>query len=672
MPKKYALLLIIGLIPICTEAQKKEFGDISKTMLEMEVYEKDSTADAVVLFDVNEALIDENLEVLLKRHVRIKILTDKGMDYGDVSLRFVHDEDRQEIDDLKAQTYNLNDKGKIEKQKLGRRDKFTEKISESISEVKFVAPQLRKGSIMEYEYTWKSESIHDLPDKYFQRSIPVMWADYRVKVPEWFTYVIFKRSFYDFYAEEQTSYEDRATVRYKVYTGRPLSETLASREDRKEFRTARFNYSGTEYYWAMKDLPAISPEPYMKSHEDYYAQVRFQLARVEFPEEQPENILNTWPRLISALEEHDDYGKRLEENEFLENLTDKLTKELSGKEEKMLAIYNHIKEKISWDGRYRLFADDAFEEIYKEGTGSSSEINMILIKMLKEAGIYSSPVIISTRNNGEVIDLYPLTSQFNHTLVYAEIDDNVMVLDATDPSRPHTVLPIEVLNGTGLQLDGDKSRWIPIGSASVNKSKKFMSVSLSENGDLKGSVSSDLSGQLSINSRKIIKDKDEQSILSNKYNAIVDSIDVSEPLSNIKEDISFKTYFSIPSHTDMSKEIAYFRPPLFDNGFESSFSLKERKYPVDYSYTFSKSYISTITIPENWEVIEVPQSVIHVTENRKAEFRRLVQLNGRIITIVNSLTILENRFMPENYSDLKSMYDLMKKSKDEVFVLRKI
>ncbi|MBO6621408.1 MAG: DUF3857 and transglutaminase domain-containing protein [Balneola sp.] len=664
MPIRYALLLflIIGLIPICSEAQKKDFGDVSKTMLEMEVYEKDSTADAVVLFDVSEALIDENLEVLLKRHVRIKILTDKGMDYGDISLRFVHDEDRQEIDDLKAQTYNLNAKGKIEKQKLGRRDKFTEKISESISEVKFVAPQLRKGSIMEYEYTWKSESVHDLPDKYFQRSIPVMWVDYRVKIPEWFTYVIFKRSFHDFYAEEKNSYNDMAVVRYKVINGYQRLD---------DNRTQRFAYNGAEHYWAMKDLPAVSPEPYMKSHEDYYAQVRFQLARVEFPEEQPENILNTWPRLISALEEHDDYGKRLEENEFLENLADELTKELSGKEEKMIAIYNHIKEKISWDGRYRLFADNTFEDIYKEGKGSSSEINMILIKMLKEAGIYSSPVIISTRNNGEIIDVYPLTSQFNHTLVYAEIDNKVMVLDATDPSRPHTVLPIEVLNGTGLQMDGEKSRWIPIGSASVNKSKKFMSVSLSENGDLKGSVSSDLSGQLSISSRKIIKDEDEQSILSNKYNAKVDSIDVSEPLTNIKEDISFKTYFSIPSHTDMSKEIAYFRPPLFDNGFESSFSLKERKYPVDYSYTFSKSYISTITIPENWEVIEVPQSVIHVTENRKAEFRRLVQLNGRIITIVNSLTILENRFMPENYSDLKSMYDLMEKSKDEVFVLKK-
>lgn len=665
-------LLILG-VSNNIIAQQQDFGDVSKEMLEMEVYEKDSTANAVVLFDVAEATIDENLEVIMKRHVRLKILTDDGLSYGDISLRFLPNDGRQEINDIKAQTYNLSESGKIEKEKLGRRDKFENEISETVSEIKFVAPKLKKGSIFEYEYEWKSSTVYDLPDRYFQRSIPVVWNDYRVKVPEWFTYVIVKRSYYDFHVDEQTIYEDRATVRYKVYTGRPLDNNLASRSERQEFRTERFNYSGTEYYWAMKDLPAIKKEPFMKTEDDYYAQVRFQLSRVELPNSKPENVLNTWPRLVSALEDNGDFGKRIDGNKFLKGTISPLTKGKSTELEKMTTIYDHLKKKVSWDGSYRLLADEKFEDVYESGTGSSAEINLSLVQMLREAGLNSSPVILSTRNNGEIIDLYPITTQFNHVITYAEADGNAYLLDATDKDRPFTLLPPNVMNGKGLQVDGDKSRWITLASSTLNRSKQMMNIVLDESGNMEGTLEAVKEGQLSVEPVKAMKKGGEERkkyILSNYKGLNIDSVSVRE--TDTPEKISYKAYLDLPNYLNLNSDVAYLKPLVFDSEFRQAFSLKDRKYPVDYEYPFSRSYITNITIPENWTLEESPKSVLHVLKKRNGEFKRLVQVNGNIITILYSLTIVDSRFMPEDYADLKAMYDLMNKSMNERFVLKKV
>ncbi|MEP5944765.1 MAG: hypothetical protein ABJ356_09410, partial [Balneola sp.] len=109
MIKNFTLFLIVlfMFIPHLTEAQKRDFGDISKQMIEMDVYEKDSTASAVVIFDVGDAELDNRLEVQFRRHIRIKILTDEGFTYGDFSKRYIEKKPEQDISKIKAATYNL-------------------------------------------------------------------------------------------------------------------------------------------------------------------------------------------------------------------------------------------------------------------------------------------------------------------------------------------------------------------------------------------------------------------------------------------------------------------------------------------------------------------------------------------------------------------------------------
>ena len=668
----FVLVCFMGHLQV--NAQKLKFGDVPISDLKMEVYEKDSSANAVVLFDVAEARIDENIEVRLKRHVRIKILTDEGLGHGDVELDFRHKSPKQKISKLKVHSYYLDNDGKVIKNKLGKKEKFITKTNDNWSELKFAIPNLKKGAIFEYEYEWHSESIHDLPDWYFQRSIPVKWSEYTAFVPEWFTYMVVKRSYVDFLVDEMKSYNKTAVITFKesmggVGTGFSRVNTGA----RNRTRTESFDYVGTQYHWVIKDLPAIKDEPYMKAKRDYYAQVRTQLSRIQFPNSKAQTVLSTWPELIEALEEHSKFGKRIDGNKFLQAKANELAVDFGTEQEKMIVLYNHVKNTINWNEKHRLLADRKLQEVYKSGNGSGVEINLVLIQMLKEIGLKASPVIISTRNNGELIDLYPLTTQFNHVLAYVEADGVEYILDATHKDRPYSILPTSVMNVQGLLVSGENSKWVPIENTIKNRVSQSLEIKIDDEGSLSGELGAFLTGHFAYEARSESEsnnssDSEGDDEISSKIRdgIIIDSVEVSE--TDIMSPFKFKLFFSSTEYLDSSQDVIYFNPNLFQEEFETPFKLKDRQYPVDYEYPFTRSTTIKVQIPDSWEVSEYPKSRIHRLEGNKGEFRRLVQVQGNMITILYSLRINETRIMPEEYQNLKSMYDLMENCSGENFV----
>jgi len=102
--------LLILFVSTYSHAQTYKFGDVPIEQLEMTVYDKDSSAKAVVLFDKGETLVDyynDEYQVKFKRHVRIKILTDEGLEYGDISIDFRKAKPEQSFSKIMAETYNL-------------------------------------------------------------------------------------------------------------------------------------------------------------------------------------------------------------------------------------------------------------------------------------------------------------------------------------------------------------------------------------------------------------------------------------------------------------------------------------------------------------------------------------------------------------------------------------
>ena len=72
---------------------KFKFGTVPQDLLEMTVYDKDSTAAAVVLYEENIAYygvsgLTKDFEIVTDYTVRIKILTSDGVEYANGAIPF--------------------------------------------------------------------------------------------------------------------------------------------------------------------------------------------------------------------------------------------------------------------------------------------------------------------------------------------------------------------------------------------------------------------------------------------------------------------------------------------------------------------------------------------------------------------------------------------------------
>tara|TARA_R110002096_G_scaffold406782_2_gene605131 strand:- start:7558 stop:9579 length:2022 start_codon:yes stop_codon:yes gene_type:complete len=648
--------------------QTWKFGDIPRDQLNMQIYEKDSTASAVVLFDVGEFYVDEKLELHYKRHVRIKILTDDGLDAGDVAIGFREDNPEQRISKLKAETSYIDNDGKVKKSKLGRKDKFENKVTDNWTELKFTAPGLRSGAVFEYSYEMKSESPVDVPDWFFQREIPVLWSEYTAKVPEWFSYLPYKRSYHPFFEDYQEQYNDNATIQYSV---RQDNDIRAARTT--SHASARIDFNGTKYRFAMKDVPALTYEPYMKARVDYLAQVRFQLSSVQFPQELPRPILRTWPALVELFDESNNYGKRLRSSSTLKKNAEEVAGNKETELEKMIAIYDHVSQTMDWDNRYSTYVDESLDKLYKEGTGNSTEINFVLIQLLRDAGVEAYPLVMSTRDNGEIISIYPIVDQFNHTLALVKADGVHYLLDAKNDKRPYNMLPSSALNGSGLIIQSKEiDNWVNIVNTVPNSSVNLITLKVGADGQVTGNLSAKSSGYFALAERAVLeseepKEKIKTSLFVDQTGLVIDSLSTKE--AERTEPYQYSIDFSYENGDN--RDVVYINPLKVETINSNPFKKRDRTYPVDYDYNFSKSVVISIFIDQGWEVDEALESKAYKLPNDTGMFYRLVQTQGTTMSIRYTFSITKQRVAPSDYEALRKFYEDVANDNAELIVLKK-
>jgi hypothetical protein len=116
------------------------FSDYEKNLT---VYEKDTTAHAVVLNEIGYSKTENggDYNIVTQVHIRIKILDTEGFEEGNIKIRYHKNE---EITKVRATTTNMvNDTRMIND--LDIKDVYYEKLSDNYSSVNFTFPNLQKG-----------------------------------------------------------------------------------------------------------------------------------------------------------------------------------------------------------------------------------------------------------------------------------------------------------------------------------------------------------------------------------------------------------------------------------------------------------------------------------------------------------------------------------------------
>ncbi len=100
------------------------FGKVDKADLQLTTCDFDKDAEAMVLSDVGTYYLDfrgEQVYQEFQRHVRIKILKEKGLDRADIKIRYLHGTNSENITSLSANTFNLDEQGNIVVTKLDKK-----------------------------------------------------------------------------------------------------------------------------------------------------------------------------------------------------------------------------------------------------------------------------------------------------------------------------------------------------------------------------------------------------------------------------------------------------------------------------------------------------------------------------------------------------------------------
>ncbi len=654
-----------------SQAQKPpiKFGDIPMDQLEMTRYEKDSSAAAVVLADYGQSTMEysesDGFALQFERLTRIKILTKDGLDYANFTIPLYHSgSSNEKLSGLKAVTYNLEN-GKIIESKLKNEAVFKEKQDANVDIMKITLPNVKSGSIVEITYKIRSDFLFNFQDWEFQSAIPIVWSEYRARIPEYFNYEKYMQGYIQLTVSENTTEPNSITVNSKERGEGRVTQTTFS-QDKIDFQEARFR-------WAAKDVPAFKPEPFITTPRDFISKMNFELSFTKFPNQPMKNYMGSWEDINKTYAESDDFGGEVTGNGFLKKIVEEITAGHTSPEDKIGAICNYVKQTVVWDGNNRKYTGTSLKNVLDEKKGNSAAINLLLAAMLEKADLKVSPVLLSTRDHGFVREATPASSQFNYVICLVRLGDKYVLLDATDKFLPTGTLPEKCLNGNGLVVSKDGFEWIKL--QSPGKSRRVVNVDLvmEGTGELNGKLKLERTGYYAQGARQNYFSKGEADYVKDFLGSRSWELKKSEfqNANEIKQAFKETHEISIADHSSIAGEMIYLNPFIMDQEEGNPFKLETREYPVDYGSPFENLYFVKVILPDGYTIEEAPKSKAMTLPGSAAKYLYNVVQAGNTISISSSLAINQSLFTQEEYPHLREFYNQLVAKQAEQIVLKK-
>lgn len=665
--KKLNLLAFFLLFLNISIAQKLEIGNVSKTELEEKLHPKDSSAVAAYLFKNGRTFFEydqnEGFIMLSEVSVRIKIYKKEGYDFANATVPYyVYRNPEEKLSFSKAVTYNLVN-GQIEKTKLKSEGEFVEQRNKYTNIKKITMPNVKVGSIVEYVYLLKSKYYRSFRDWDFQTEIPVNHSEYSTTIPEYFTYNIHRKGFI---FPKETAEQFNKTINL---SNRERQGTTSSTVDYQSI-----NYIAKKTTFELNDIPALKNEAFVNNIDNYSAGLKYELAMTNFPGSTIEQFSQNWESVINAIAADPDFTTELNKNNYFEDDLAVLTTGLSTNEQKIGAIFRFVQNRMNWNGFMGFGCNDGVKKAYSTKTGNIAEINLMLVAMLRAVGLQANPVLASTRSNG--IPFYPSISGYNYVMAAIELNNEVILLDASDKNSNPNILPERVLNWTGKVLRADKSMFDVNLMPTKNSLRNVtMLCTLDADGSVSGKMREqnfDYNALEFRDSFRNIKEESYLDALEKKHSNIEVSNytiqDKNDPSKPIVEIFDFKKTAAV----DIIGNKIYFSPLFFLTRTTNPFTQEKREFPVEFGYGFQTKYTITTNLPAGYAVETLPQPVAMALSDGLGSFKYSVAAQETSVQVLISIDINSPIYPADFYEDLKAFYnEIIKKESEKIVIVKR-
>lgn len=675
--KSIVILAMIGCLWHSTAAQNPvnmKFGKPTKEEMQMTEYALDPNADAVMLCrltDVNYTVQQKGFLVDYHERIRIKVLKPEGARFASVTIPYtILNQEKtgpkasklslnaryfsvgsissssfeqagnsvtedavgtfveEDVQEPKATAYNMEN-GKVKKTKLRSSDIVKEKVGDESYEVRFTVPDVRQGTVIEYEYTIHSQLFYRLRDWTAQCDMPVAFARLEMDIPVYLAFNI----------EEHGIQRLNCTCTTSSLTYKLESDFLAKPV------TIQTNH----YVCVGRDLKAMSKDAYVWNINDYRAGITAELKSFSTVGTPTFSYVKTWNDIDRILLDDEDFGKQLNNHSPLHD--EMLAGNISGiadEQERAAAVCRLVFNKVKWDGKYDLWPENTRKTL-NQSKGSNADINMLLIQSLHDVGLNAVPVLLRQRDKGLMPYNFPSLQKLTTFVVGIQLANNTNVyVDASSAGGYLNVLPENLLVERAHLLTMGKS------GSSVNLQKTVRSqtmtivnATLANDGTMSGTQTTQYRGLSAQHYRQKTGKTDEFAMEATE-----------EEKFTIKGDVNHDTIHIVP----------FYMPPLAKNCFTSD----KRLMPVEFPSEMSQQVVVNITLPEGYTLAEIPQQVAASTPDKSISGIYFVSQTDNKVQIDFQFKINKVLHQVENYDKLRGIFDLFHKCSTQSIAIKKL
>lgn len=640
--KLLVLLLVFG---FC-HAQDK-LGKVTVSELQEKSYPGDTSAAAAILFKHRHTtfnLIDGKWRMTTETLMKIKIYKKSALDLGNVEESFFHGSGQEEVYFNDCATYNLVN-GDVQRTKLKSDGEFLERTNKYMSTKKISLPNVKEGSIIEYKLIKHSYSIANPDICYLQYEIPVKRVTYRFYAPTYMAYNVRRGGF------------------------------LKPEMEQTRMNSTNGDYQETRYVFKLNDVPAMRDEEYVNNINNYRSRIIFELS-MYYSSRETINYAADWEGVAKKIYEHEDFGPQLRLTGYFEKAIDSVLNGLTERDQKVNAIFKFVQSRMTWNEFMGYYCETGVRQAYKKRTGNVAEINLMLTAMLRYAGMEANPVLVSTRRNG--VALFPSRTAYNYVIAAVEIENDLILLDATNKNTRLNILPLHALNWIGRIIRKNGS------SAPVDLSPSFLSkynvnalAKIDPSGTVNGNIratATDYSALLFYENFGTLSKETQMERMERIFPGLeIEDINITGYKGDQEKTLVSNYSFT---HTGLSEIInnkMYISPLMFFATKENPFKQEKREYPVDFDYPKFTRYTISLTLPQGYEVESLPESQALQMEDNIGTFRYTIQKSGaNQIQLVVQQEINTAIVPAEHYPTLQTFYKELIAKENERIVLRKI
>ena len=669
------LLFVAGLNVAAQQPVNMKFGKPTKEEMAMTVYESEPDAEAVVLCRLSD--VEYTVQVnsyLVDYHDkwRIKVLKPSGARFAKVVVPYqmnmsvgnnisgmrtsfmaipmervtgnssfqeqdgsmsegVFGTDGDEmVEDIKATAFNLEG-GKVVKTSLKKSDIVQTKIDDQNYLVEFTIPNVKEGTVIEYEYKIHSQLFWQLRDWYAQCEIPVAYAKLDMNIPN---YLIFNIE--DHGIQRLTYTVTKGSLQYKVESD-PLANPMM--------------VNTNHYVYVGRDLIGIPKDDYVWNIQDYCAGITAELKQYRLRGMSQMDYAKTWEQIDDMILSSDDLGIHLNDHSPLANeLKEANLGEIANLQERVAAVFKLVKSKVKWNGKYELSPASPSETL-KEGSGSNADINLLLIQSLNDVGLSAAPVMLRTRDLGLLPYNFPAVRKLSTFIVgvIMPTGGNIYLDASNENGWPNTLPEVMLVEKARLVQKGKKSEWVNLQKMSKSQTSTTIEAELSTDGKLTGKQTTRYTGIAAANYHQRLLAKGIEPEFAREA---VEEVEFTRQGKVNNGEISF---------------CPFPEPPMANNPFTET----KRLIPVEFPSYQSDVVVVNITLPDGYTLAEDLQQKVVTTPDKGIDGRFFTTMIGNKLQIKYQFNINKISHSEKDYNELQEIFEIFKDFSNKPMVVKK-